>query len=226
MRVLAIDTALAQCAVAVVETEEVEPVAAEILPLERGHAEALLPMLERVAAEAGGFSGLDRVAVTVGPGSFTGVRIGVSAARAVGLATGVPVVGVTTLSALMAPVIAFPRSRLVVAAIDARGGRVFAQAIAPNGRTIIQPGILTIREIVRSLGSAGVLVLGPGAAGLASEAWSVGLDVRLHDGSPLPDIGWVARLGAASRPGEALPKPLYLAPPDARPQDAARLPRA
>lgn len=226
MRVLALDTALGQCAVAIVETAEAEPLASETVAGERGQAEALLPMLDRVARAGGGFGSIERVVVTVGPGSFTGIRIGVAAARAIGLATGVPVVGVTTLSALMAPVVAFPRSRLVVAAIDARGGRVYAQAIAPGGRTIIQPAILTIREIVRALGSAGVLVLGPGAPALASEAWSVGLDVRLHDGSPLPEIGWVARLGAAARPDQALPKPLYLAPPDARPQDAARLPHA
>lgn len=227
MRVLALDTALGQCAAAVLETSETEPLAIEAVPLERGHAEALLPMLERVTdAVEGGFASLDRVVVTVGPGSFTGLRIGIAAARAIGLATGVPVVGVTTLSALMAPVVALPRSRLVVAAIDARGGRVYAQAIGPNGRTIVQPGILTIREIVRALGSAGVLLVGPAAPALASEAWAVGLDARLHDASPFPDIGWVARLGAAARPEHALPKPLYLAPPDARPQDAARLPRA
>lgn len=227
MRLLAIDTALGQCAVCVTETGAAEPLAFESISMERGHAEALLPMLERVVAHVdGGFETLDRVAVAVGPGSFTGLRIGISAARAVGLASGVPVVGVTTLSALMAPLIAEPRSRLVVAAIDARGGRMYVQAIAPNGRAIIRPGILPVREIVRALGSSGVLLVGPAAPALASEAWAVGLDARLHDATPYPDIGWVARLGAAAEPSQALPKPLYIAPPDAKPQDAARLPQA
>ncbi len=227
MRVLAIDTALAQCAACLLDNEAAEPpLAAEALPMERGHAEALLPLLDRVIARVpGGFGTVERVVVTVGPGSFTGLRIGISAARAVGLALGVPVVGVTTLSALMAPLMAGPRSRLVVAAIDARGGRVYAQAIAPNGRAIVEPAVLPVRDVVRALGSSGVLLVGSGAAAIAAEAWSVGLDVRLHDGSPCPDIEGGARLGAAARPDEALPKPLYLAAPDARPQAASRLPR-
>lgn len=226
MRVLALDTALGQCAVCVVETGAAEPLAIDEVALERGHAEALLPMLDRVASRVeGGFASLDRVVVTVGPGSFTGLRIGISAARAIGLATGAPVVGVTTLSALMAPIIVAPRARLVVAAIDARAGRVYAQAIAPNGRTILPPAVLSVREVVRSLGSSAVLLVGSGAPAIASEAWAVGLDVRVHSAPPVPDIQWVARLGAAARPEQALPKPLYLASPDARSQEAARLPR-
>jgi tRNA threonylcarbamoyladenosine biosynthesis protein TsaB len=226
VRILAIDTALGQCAVGVLDRGAVAPVAAETMAMERGHAEALLPMLDRVMSRVdGGFPSVEKVAVTVGPGSFTGLRIGISAARAVGLASGIPVVGVTTLSALMAPLIAYPRQRLVVAAIDARAGRVFAQAIAPNGRTIIPPSILTVREIVRALGSSGVLLVGSGASAIAAEAWAVGLDVRVHDAPPVPEIAWVARLGAVARPEQAMAKPLYLASPDARPQDGARLPR-
>lgn len=226
MRVLALDTALGLCAACILESGAAEPLALEELALERGHAEALLPLLERVVSGVeGGFSALDRVAVTVGPGSFTGLRIGISAARAIGLAAEIPVVGVTTLSALMAPIIAGPRSRLVVAAIDARAGRVYAQAIAPNGRTIIRPAVLSVREVVRSLGSSAVLLVGSGAPAVASEAWAVGLDVRVHAAPPAPDITWVARLGAAAQPEHALPKPLYLASPDARSQEAARLPR-
>ena len=80
------------------------------MTLARGHAEALLPLVERVMARfEGGFEGLARVAVTVGPGSYTGLRVGLSAARAVGLAAGIPVVGVTTLSALLAPQLAAER---------------------------------------------------------------------------------------------------------------------
>jgi tRNA threonylcarbamoyladenosine biosynthesis protein TsaB len=227
MRVLALDTALGQCAACILDTDTGETLAGESIGLERGHAEALLPLLDRVASQVeNGFATLDRVAVTVGPGSFTGLRIGISAARAVGLAAGIPVVGVTTLSALMAPLIAEPRSRLVVAAIDARAGRIYVQAIAPNGRLIVPPSVLSIRDVVRALGSGGVLLVGPAAPLLAGEAWGVGLDVRVHDASPFPDIAWVGRLGASARPEQALPKPLYLVSPDARPQDGARLPRA
>ena len=106
MRVLAIDTALGQCAACVLDAGAAEPVAIEAMAMERGHAEALLPLLERVMARAeGGFASLDRVAVSIGPGSFTGLRVGIAAARAVALAAEIPAVGVTTLSSLMAPLV-------------------------------------------------------------------------------------------------------------------------
>lgn len=226
MRVLAIDTALGQCAACVAESGAATPLAAEALAMERGHAEALVPLLDRVVSRVeGGFASLDRIVVTIGPGSFTGLRVGIAAARAVGLATGRPVVGVTTLSALMSPLIEAGSSRLVVAAIDARAGRVFVQGVGPSGRLVIPPAVLAIRDVVRALGSGAVILVGSGASLVASEAWTVGVDARLHSAPPLPDIGWVARLGAAADPAEALPKPLYLAAPDARPQDGARLPR-
>jgi tRNA threonylcarbamoyl adenosine modification protein YeaZ len=103
MRVLAIDTALGACSAAVLDIAGAEPLAVEQMPLERGHAEALMPLIERVMAGVdGGFGSLSRVAVTVGPGSFTGLRVGVAAARAIGLAARIPVVGVSTLAAYCA----------------------------------------------------------------------------------------------------------------------------
>jgi tRNA threonylcarbamoyl adenosine modification protein YeaZ len=226
MRVLAIDTALGQCAAGVIETNEPEPLGAEILLMERGHAEALLPLLDRVISQVEGrFSGLERVVVTVGPGSFTGLRVGIAAARAIGLAAGVPVVGVTTLAALMAPFFEQRRARLVAAAIDARGGRVFAQAMAPGGRIVVKPGLMGVRDLVRALGNGTVTIVGSGAPAVAAEAWGVGLDARVHEGSLAPDLAWIARLGAAADPRTALPKPYYLAQPDARPQEGARLAR-
>lgn len=226
MRILALDTALGQCACAVIDTAQETPLASEVIAMDRGHAEALLPMLDRVMARVeGGFGSLDRVAVTVGPGSFTGLRVGISAARAIGLAAGVPVVGVTTLSALMAPLMQDGPQRLTVAAIDARGGRVFAQGIGPSGRLVIGPAVLSIRDVVRTLGSGSVTLVGSGAAAIAQDARSVGIEPILPAESNLPDIAWVARIGMAADPAEALAKPYYLAPPDARPQDGARLAR-
>ena len=226
MRLLAIDTALGQCAACVQDTAAGEPLAAESLAMDKGHAEALLPLIERVVAQAGGgFASLDRIVVTVGPGSFTGIRVGLSAARAIGLAIERPVIGVTTLSTLMAPLMEDGPQRLIVAAIDARGGRVFAQAISQSGRLVIAPALLQVREVVRSLGSGPVTLVGSGAALVAREALAVGVDAHVQAGSTVPDMAWVARLGAAADPEEAPPKPLYIASPDARPQDGARLPR-
>ena len=96
MRLLAIDTALAACSAAVFDTDG-GIIASESETMMRGHAEALMPMIARVMAKAATkFAELDRIAVTVGPGSFTGLRVGVSAARGLALAAGKPAVGVAT----------------------------------------------------------------------------------------------------------------------------------
>jgi len=127
MRVLAIDTALAACAAAVLDTDR-GIVASESLPMVRGHAEALIPLIARVMKQSEiTFRDLDRIAVTTGPGSFTGVRVGLAAARGFGVATGVPVVGVSTLSVYAAPFLAGNGKSRVVAAIDARHDHVFLQ---------------------------------------------------------------------------------------------------
>src|SRR3569833_864960 len=104
MLILAIDTALDHCAAAVLDSDAAVMRAQQSLPMKRGHAEALMPLIARVMKEAGlPFAALDRIAVTTGPGSFTGLRVGLSAARGIALAAGTPVVGVTTLTAYAAP---------------------------------------------------------------------------------------------------------------------------
>ena len=226
LRVLALDTALGACSACVAADGEPEPLARETLAMERGHAEALLPLVDRVVSRVEGrFATLDRVAVTIGPGSYTGLRVGIAAARAIGLALGAPVVGVTTLSALLAPLVASGERRLLAVAIDARHGGLFFQAVAPGGRSIIAPAHLTVREAVRLIGSGPVTLTGSGAALVAAEASASGLEVSLAEAALAPDVVWVARLGLASYQDQALPKPLYLRAPDAKPQDHARLAR-
>src|SRR5437660_11748740 len=92
MRILAIDTALPACSACVLDSDADEPISSETIPMARGHAEALLPLLERVVAHAGGgFASLGRVAVTVGPGSFPGIRVGLSGPRALRVPSRLPV---------------------------------------------------------------------------------------------------------------------------------------
>jgi tRNA threonylcarbamoyladenosine biosynthesis protein TsaB len=118
MRVLAIDTALEACSVAVLDTEG--RARSRSLPMARGHAEALLPLVATVMSDARTeFDELDRIAVTVGPGSFTGLRVGVAAARGIGLAAGKPVVGLTTLAAIAVPFIDADDARALLVVIDA-----------------------------------------------------------------------------------------------------------
>ena len=102
MRILAIDTALEACAAGIIEMPD-RVLAEESVAMARGHAEALMPLLARVMNRAAlGFPDLDRIAVTVGPGSFTGLRVGIAAARGIALAASKPAVGVSTLAAFAA----------------------------------------------------------------------------------------------------------------------------
>lgn len=226
MRILAIDTALGACSACILERGGIEPLSIESILMERGHAEELVPLLDRVAGRVeDGFASITRIAVTVGPGSFTGLRVGISAARAAGLALDVPVVGVSTLSAFIAPLMSAQTSGVIAAAIDARHGRVYVQAVVPGGRSLIAPRVATLRDAVRALGSGPIGLAGPGAPLLAADAWSVGLDCTVIDAAPAPDIVWVARLGLAADPQDAPPQPLYLRPPDAKPQENGRVAR-
>src|SRR5512146_3284064 len=117
MRILAIDTALEACSAAVLDTGAGAGTAHESLPMQRGHAEALMPLIARVMERARvTFEEIDRIAVTTGPGSFTGLRVGISAARGIALASGKPAVGLTTLAAFAAPFIAADDTLPVVVA--------------------------------------------------------------------------------------------------------------
>lgn len=226
MFILAIDTALSACSAAVLDAGTDKVVCGDSLIMERGHAEALIPLVERVMEEGAlDFTDLSRIAVTVGPGSFTGLRVGLAAARGFALVSRCPVVGVTTLAALAAPFLDMDDSVPVVSAIDARHGHVFLQVYGAGGRTLIAPRAMSVREAARSSAIGRVRLVGSGA-GLLADAWPPGEEPPVSvDEMPAPDVAWVARLGLAADPTEAEPRPLYLRPPDAKPQDKARIAR-
>jgi tRNA threonylcarbamoyl adenosine modification protein YeaZ len=226
MRILAIDTALEACSAAVLDTEQAAIAAHESLVMVRGHAEALMPLIARVLDRAGlEFAALDRIAVTVGPGSFTGLRVGIAAARGIALASGKPAVGLSTLSAFAAPFIAADDSLPVVSVIDARHDHVYLQVFGPGGRTMVTPRLVPLREALRAAATGAPRLTGTAAAMLAA-AWPAGERApRLIDARRAPDIDWVTRLGAAAVETGVPPKPLYLRAPDAQPQSAAQLAR-
>jgi tRNA threonylcarbamoyladenosine biosynthesis protein TsaB len=226
MRVLAIDCALDACSAAVFDSALGSIIASQTRIMVRGHAEALMPLVARVMDEAEvEFKELDRIAVTVGPGSFTGLRVGISAARGIALAARKPAIGLTTLAGLAAPHIADNGTTPVVAAIDARHDRVYLQVFDPRGRTLLAPRIASVREAARGSTSGGARIVGS-AAQLVALAWPKGEPPpTLIDQRGAPDIAWIARLGAVAADAEGPPKPLYLQAPDAQPQTAARLPR-
>jgi tRNA threonylcarbamoyl adenosine modification protein YeaZ len=224
MRVLAIDTALDACSAAVLDTVRAEIVAAESRVMARGHAEALIPMIGRVmAASRSEFNELDRIAVTVGPGSFTGLRVGIAAARGIALAAGKPAIGLTTLSGYAAPHIAADDTRSVAAVIDARHEHVYLQVFGPGGRTVVAPRIAPLREAV--LAALTARIVGSGADLIAATWPRTEPPPALVDQRGAPEIDWIARLGAAAPDPHGPPKPLYLRPPDAQPQQARLLRR-
>jgi tRNA threonylcarbamoyladenosine biosynthesis protein TsaB len=214
MRVLAFDTSLGGGSVALVADGECLARAVETQP--RALVERLLPMIEDVLARAGTrYADLDLIAVTVGPGTFAGLRIGVAAARGLGVATGVPVAGVTSLEALAQG--ALPRAgagQPLVAAIDGRRGQLYVQAFraGPALEPLGAPAAVDLDDLAAWLPAGPGVVAGSGAAIAAAAA--PGLAVL--DGAAVIDAACVAAL-AASRPlPSAPPRPLYLRAPDAK----------
>jgi tRNA threonylcarbamoyladenosine biosynthesis protein TsaB len=218
MLILAIDTALDACAAAVLDTSTSKVIAQESLPMKRGHAEALMPLIARVMKESGiAFASLDRIAVTTGPGSFTGLRVGLSAARGIALAANKPVVGLTTLTAYAAPVVSQNGKQPVISAIDARHDHVYFQVVSGNGSSLIRPRVAPIEEALDASRFGAPYLVG-NAAGILSQRWPADAPPPFKvDAQPAPDIAWVAWLGAAVSPNAAPARPFYLRAPDAKP---------
>ena len=177
----------------------------------RDQAARLLPAVEAVLAEAGvGRRELSLVAVTIGPGSFTGVRIGLAAARGLSVGLGVPLAGLSTTSVLLAQ--APPRGRVAVAAIDSRLGDWFCAL--GNGETA--PFVASAGLLASRLEGKACLVIGSGAEALAGELIAAGVDTIAEEALPDPvilgrlavDIG--ADSWRAQNAREGLPRPLYL----------------
>jgi tRNA threonylcarbamoyl adenosine modification protein YeaZ len=217
MRVLAIDTSCGAASVAAFDGAARATLASRVQPMKQGHAEALAPMVEAAMAEVeGGFASLDAIAATIGPGSFTGIRIGLAFARAIAVALDKPAIGVSTLVAFAAPLLAEPQPGIIVSAIDARHGAVYYQAFEATGRPLFAPRVGTPLEAVRAVGAGPARFAGDAAEILAAEARRAGLPCEAHPAA-YPDIVAVARIGLAADPATSPPRPLYIKPPDAKP---------
>src|SRR5215470_1365430 len=218
MLILAIDTALDACAAAVLDTEAGGLVAHESQPMKRGHAEALMPLIARVMHQSGlSFAALDRIAVTTGPGSFTGLRVGLSAARGIALAARKPAVGLTTLSAYAAPLIREHGEHPVISAIDARHDHVYVQVVTGDGGALVRPRVAPIGEALDASRFGAPHLVG-NAARILADHWPMTAAPPVSVNPQVaPDIAWVAWLGAAVHPETAPPRPFYLRAPDAKP---------
>jgi len=185
----------------------------------RGHAEALAPMVDVVMREAAlGMGAIDRLAVTIGPGTFTGTRVGLAFMRGLALAIGRPLAGVASLDAMAAEALAHESAPLAAAIVDARRGEVYLGARGAGGETRLAPALLSFD---RALDVLAAMTVSPVAlAGSAAEAMSAALAARgvaaTDSGVRNPDAVFVARLGVDAPAGETPPRPLYLRAPDAK----------
>lgn len=239
MIILALDTCLGACSAAVLDGERVLAAASEAM--ERGQQERLGPLVLEVVERAGvGWCAVERVAVTVGPGSFTGLRVGLAFAKGVGLARGVPVVGVGTLAAIAASVDAEARRSApsttsrsfvadgmppfssppvngggtILAAVDARRGQVWMQAFEDDEAL----GPAEAPDVAEAGARAAALVGGGPVTvvGSAAELVAGALPGATVLALAAPDPVAVARLGAEADPAKAPPVPIYLRAPDAK----------
>jgi len=206
--VLAFDTALESCSAAILDGDRV--LAARAESMARGHQERLAPLVAELAAEARvAFAALGRIGVTVGPGSFTGLRVGLAFAKGLGLALDRPVVGIGTLEAMAA---SEPSGGLSVAAIDARREQIYVQPFV-DGLSAAPPQALGVEDAAALIGGLGrpARLIGSGGALLAPFFPDAVLGERAG-----ADPVALARLVAAAPETDSPPRPLYLRAPDAK----------
>ena len=223
MILLAIDTAANLCAACVWQAGVGER-GREARDIGKGHAEQLMEVVDRAFSAAGvGMHDIDAIAVSTGPGSFTGVRIGVAAARGLALALKVPAIGISTLDALADEARVQHPGRDIVVAIDAGRGMVYASGHAADGRISFSPAELDI-DTVAGVASSGNPVVTGSAADKVVLAAGKSLEIAGHGRTA--DIAAFARLAAHRDIATAgRPKPLYLRGADAAPQVGFALPR-
>jgi tRNA threonylcarbamoyladenosine biosynthesis protein TsaB len=222
--ILALDTALASCSVALWRDGAID--AGRFAPMDRGQSEAIMPMVRQVMAEAGAqFADIDLVAVTTGPGAFTGLRIGLAAARGLALAAGLPCLGVTTLEAVAAGIPAAERiAGTVLVVLETKRADVYAQsfgaqAINDDLKPLNSPSAVAPESLVHAVGSevAGrLIVVGSAAPRVVAALRQAGVPASLSAAPGLPDAAVIAGIAAWRwRPGQVLapPAPLYLKPP-------------
>lgn len=230
--VLALDAATEGCSAAVVVGDE--PRASRFERLQRGHAERLMPMIEAVMQEARlDYGALGAIAATVGPGSFTGVRVGLAAARGLALASGVTLIGVTTLEALAAAVPGAERRSCtrILAALDASRGQVYAQWFDAAGLALAPPFAATASDVIERFDPVGAVVVGSGAAAILAALGTRGEAIRISSAPEWPEAVTIGRLVAA-RARQAggfdglatgVVQPLYLREPGITPAGRASM---
>ena len=219
MKILAVDTALGACSVAVLDGDVVRGHRLEAM--ERGHAEALAPMVQSVMGSAKlTFAELERLGVTTGPGTFTGQRVGLAFMRGLRVALKRPLIGITTLQAMAAAAMEETGAPFGAALHDAKRGEVYA-GLYSHDAALIEPVLLSLEDAVAAIRQDmqhhdQPLAIAGTAGAAAAEAYrrlggQAFVSSILH-----PDALWVAKLAQHAPATTDAPRPLYLRPADAR----------
>jgi len=225
VKLLVIDTAASLCAACVWETDEARELGRSVVDLGKGHAEHLMTTIAE-ALEASGtkYSDIGALAVSTGPGSFTGVRVGVSTVRGLALALKIPATGIMTLDAIAAETgVAFP-GRPVMVAIDAGRGDLYVAIYDEFGKMRYDPSVSNFADALVLAKQAAPALSGTAAPKIAEAAMPLVLETGLV--AATADIATYARLAAERGPSPEKPKPTYLREPDAKPQAGFILPRS
>lgn len=214
MKLLAVDTALGACSCAIMDGARVLAHRFEVM--ERGHAERLAPMVQASMADSGlEFAQLKRLAVTTGPGTFTGQRVGLSFMRGLRVALKIPLTGVTTLEVMARAAMAQTGCSYGAALHDAKRNEVYIELLHGDD-TVIPARIAALEDAVaaltKSVGDAPLCLAGTAAEATAAlyPGTAILTDIRQ------PDALWLARIARTKEPMAEAPAPLYLRPPDAK----------
>jgi tRNA threonylcarbamoyladenosine biosynthesis protein TsaB len=217
MTVLAFDTATSSCAICIWQEGKILANAQKIL--ERGHAEVLVPMIEGVLREAAlTYGELELLAVTIGPGAFTGIRIGLATARSLALASGLPLIGVGNFDALAQATTPEERQgRRMMIVLETKRSDFYACCYDDTLAPVADPKAVDEAALVEMAGNEKILLVGDVIERASAALQGKGLDIQLSSTGPHVDPAVVAALAAAKfRSGGPidLPRPLYLKPPD------------
>jgi tRNA threonylcarbamoyladenosine biosynthesis protein TsaB len=210
MLILALDTSMAACSTCVYDTSSGAILGAKQAFMDKGQAEGLAPMVGQTMGEAGvAFSALARIAVTQGPGTFTGVRIGLAFARGLSVSLAIPVIGINSLAAIATN--EKSHTHPIIVASDARGNDIYFATFDAAGNELTPPAIVNLDDIEDVLPTQACLVLGTGADAV--------LKNRQHlrgTSGDLPVAANFAHLAANRQPTGFPPEPLYLRPADVK----------
>lgn len=219
--VLGMDTSMNACSVALVDGRDTLETRSD--PMTRGQSEALAPMIDQVMKATGRtYDDIDALAVTRGPGAFTGLRIGLAAARGLALTISKPCIGITTFDvlirqALMAPGVTMPGDGILVIAIETKRDDVYVQAIGSDGSTVVSPTAMMAEDLAKALPEERLkFICGDATARVREELGPTGPAMEIIPNVILPDPAILAMCAQAflDSPEDAPASPFYIRPPD------------